>query len=31
MNAVNIFRDDLEMQDEIIPLLMDKIREYTEE
>lgn len=30
-NAVNIFRGDEEMQAEILPLLCDKIRGYTEE
>ena len=31
LNAVNIFRDDTEMQAEIIPLLVQKIRNYTED
>lgn len=31
LNAVNIFRDDLEMQCEIMPLLVEKIRNYTED
>jgi hypothetical protein len=31
LNAVSIFRDDLEMQSEIIPILVDKIREYSED
>ena len=31
LNAVNIFRDDVEMQSEIIPILMEKIRNYTED
>ena len=31
LNAVNIFRDDLEMQGEILPILVRKIRNYTED
>jgi len=31
LNAVNIFKDDAEMQAEIIPILVDKIRDYTED
>ena len=31
LNAVNIFRDDLEMQSEILPILVRKIRNYTED
>ena len=31
LNAVSIFRDDIEMQSEIIPILVDKIREYSED
>jgi len=30
LNAVNIFKDDLEMQREILPILVEKIRGYTE-
>ena len=30
-NAVNIFRDDSTMQAEIMPLLCQKIREYSED
>ena len=31
LNAVSIFRDDIEMQSEIIPILVEKIREYSED
>jgi len=31
MNAVNIFKDDVQMQSEILPILVDKIRNYTED
>ena len=31
LNAMNIFRDDVEMQAEILPLLVEKIRTYTED
>ena len=31
LNAVSIFRDDREMQGEIIPILVEKIREYSED
>ena len=31
LNAVSIFRNDLEMQGEIIPILVEKIREYSED
>ena len=31
LNAVSIFRDDMEMQREILPILVVKIREYTED
>ena len=31
LNAVNIFRNDIEMQAEIIPILVDKVRTYTED
>ena len=30
-NAVSIFRDDLNMQREILPLLVEKIRVYSED
>lgn len=30
LNAVNIFRDDIQMQSEILPILVVKIREYSE-
>ena len=30
-NAVNIFRDDIQMQSEILPILVTKIRNYTED
>ena len=30
-NAVNIFKGDSEMQAEILPILCDKIRTYTED
>ena len=31
LNAVNIFRDDIETQSEIIPIMVQKIRIYTED
>ena len=31
LNAVNIFRDDVAMQGEIIPILVEKVLEYTED
>ena len=31
INAINIFRDDIEMQREIIPLLLEKIQAYGED
>ena len=31
MNAVNIFRDDRQLQAEIIPILVEKVRNYTED
>jgi len=30
LNAVNVFRDDIEMQSEILPILVAKVREYSE-
>ena len=30
-NAINIFKDDLEMQREIIPMLLEKIAAYGED
>ena len=31
LNAVNIFRGDVQMQREILPILVEKVREYTED
>lgn len=31
LNAVSIFRDDIEMQSEILPILVVKVREYSED
>jgi len=31
LNAVNIFKDDVEMQTEIIPIICQKIRNYSED
>ena len=31
MNAINIFRDDFEIQREIIPLLLSKVSDYGED
>ncbi len=31
MNAVNIFKDDVQTQAEILPILVNKIRNYTED
>lgn len=31
LNAVSIFRDDPEMQSEILPILVVKVRGYTED
>ena len=31
MNAINIFRDDYEIQREIIPLLLSKVSDYGED
>ena len=30
-NAINIFKDDIEMQTEIIPLLLDRVEAYGED
>ena len=31
LNAVNIFKNDTDMQREIFPILTDKVRNYTED
>ena len=31
LNAVNIFKDDIETQGEVVPIMVQKIRTYTED